>query len=130
MKGQLFGLFRKSFSSYKTIFSRNLFTVSLTYKVSLEIVEKHLDMHRKFLENNYQKGIFIASGPKFPRTGGVIIASLPNKEELNKVIEQDPFFQYHVADYEIIEFFPTLHREDFKLIAEKDKAIHTKNLSP
>ena len=49
---------------------RTLFMVSLQYKVPLSMVEQHLPAHRFFLEQQYQAGTFIASGPKEPRTGG------------------------------------------------------------
>ena len=51
-----------------------MFVVLLTYKKSLEEIEKHLSEHRAFLDQGYGKDFFLASGPMNPRTGGVIIS--------------------------------------------------------
>lgn len=54
--------------------AQNLFVIDLHYIVSFEKIEPELDAHVEFLEENYASGHFIASGPKVPRTGGVIVA--------------------------------------------------------
>ena len=77
----------------------------LTYKKDLSEVEKYLAAHRLYLDENYSSGKFIASGPRNPRTGGVILMNV-TKEEANSLIEKDPFFQNSIADYEVIEFNP------------------------
>ncbi len=68
-----------------------MFIVSLNYLSSLDQVDSLLEEHIEFLKMQYEKKIFIASGRKIPRTGGVILAKAKNKEELNAIIEQDPF---------------------------------------
>ncbi|HLB43186.1 MAG TPA: YciI family protein [Gammaproteobacteria bacterium] len=49
------------------------------------------------------------SGPKNPRTGGVIISLIDDREQLNIILSEDPFYTQNIADYEIIEFIPTKH---------------------
>lgn len=87
---------------------RSLFVVSLQYKVGLDEVNKHLESHRAFLEKCYQQKIFIVSGRKVPRTGGIIIASARNQAALESILESDPFKQHGIADYQITEFVPTM----------------------
>ena len=48
--------------------------VELTYKKLLSKIEQHLEGHRNFLQQQYAKGHLLASGPKEPRDGGVMIA--------------------------------------------------------
>lgn len=102
------------------VFKRNLFVVSIEYKASLKAVDSLLDQHRQFLEKQYQEGNFIASGRKIPRTGGIILASVGTKEKLQKILDQDPFKQHDVADYQITEFSPTMHNAHFASIAHED----------
>jgi uncharacterized protein YciI len=64
--------------------------------------------HLEFLEKYYEKGIFIFSGPKIPREGGIILASNISKQELETIIKEDPFYQKELANYRIIEFNPTM----------------------
>ena len=90
-----------------------MFIVLLNYKKSLEIVEKYLVEHRTFLDEGYAKNILIASGPKNPRTGGILISQSKNQIELENFIKRDPFYKNGVADYEIIEFNPIKYHTDF-----------------
>ncbi len=54
--------------------------------------------HRAFLAKHYAAGTFLASGPKEPRTGGMILASCKSVEDLAAALAQDPFHMYEVAD--------------------------------
>ena len=87
--------------------------IELTYKKSLNEVNALLQKHRDFLEKYYSEKMFLASGPKNPRNGGVILA-IGDLSVINKIIEEDPFYQHDVADYRIIEFEPNQYNSNFK----------------
>ncbi|MCX7123379.1 MAG: YciI family protein [Gammaproteobacteria bacterium] len=91
-----------------------MFIIILTYKKPLSDVNAHIPAHRVFLDEGYKNNVFIASGPKVPRTGGVIISHLQNRADVEALIKQDPFYQHEVADYEIIEFGPNKCHPDFE----------------
>ena len=57
-----------------------VFIILLNYKVPIEKIDEHVVSHRQFLDEGYQKNYFITSGPKVPRTGGVIISQLNDRE--------------------------------------------------
>ena len=80
-----------------------MFIVSLTYR-DLPGVDALLGAHREFLREQYGRGTFLMSGPKQPRTGGIILASAETRAELEEALALDPFNVAGVADYEIIEF--------------------------
>ena len=84
-----------------------MFIIILTYLKDLNEVDKYLAEHKEYLNKFYQSGNFIVSGKQKPRTGGVIISKAANKQELEKIIAQDPFSMNGVAQYQIIEFEPT-----------------------
>lgn len=90
-----------------------MFVIMVQYKKPLEIVDEYLAAHRAFLETGYQNNCFIASGPKNPRTGGVILSQLKSREQLEGILAQDPFVLNGIADYEIIEFAPVKYHVDF-----------------
>lgn len=90
-----------------------MFIVILTYKKSLACVEQYLNEHRQFLENGYQREMFVASGPKNPRDGGIIISHINDRHELESFLQQDPFYIHEIADYEVIEFTPSKYHPDF-----------------
>ncbi|MGF1862882.1 MULTISPECIES: YciI family protein [Vibrionaceae] len=84
-----------------------MFVVSLTYICEMSDVEKYLDEHIKYLDNQYELGHFIASGRKVPRVGGVILATVDSVDILNKILADDPFNKHGLAEYDVIEFIPT-----------------------
>ena len=87
---------------------QNLFVVDLHYVVPFEKIEPELDPHVEFLEENYASGCFIASGPKVPRTGGVIIATAKTREDLERILATDPFNAKKLAKYTVTEFRPSM----------------------
>ena len=85
-----------------------MFIVLVTYTKPLEAVNAALDAHRAFLKRQYAAGVFLASGPQNPRTGGVILAQAPDRASLDAVLATDPFRTQGVADYAVIEFLPNM----------------------
>lgn len=85
-----------------------MFIAILTYKKPLSEVDKHLQAHRDYLAEHYAAGDFIASGPQNPRIGGVIMIKAADREAVNAIISQDPFNINGIADYQIVEFTPTM----------------------
>lgn len=95
-----------------------MFIILLTYKSSIENVERFIPQHNIFLNKHYASGQFIASGRKEPRTGGIIIANAESKSEIEQIISEDPFYIHQIADYDITEFLPSKYNENFKLFIE------------
>lgn len=81
-----------------------MFVIDLTYKVPLDQINEHMESHVHFLNVYYGFGKFIASGRKVPRDGGIILATANDRNEIEDIIKQDPFYQHQLADYKIIEF--------------------------
>lgn len=71
-------------------------------------VDRFLAAHREYLAKHYAAGDFIASGPQTPRVGGVIMIKAENRIAVDAIIAQDPFNINDVADYQIVEFTPTM----------------------
>jgi len=84
-----------------------MYLVLVNYVKPLAVIDELLPAHREFLEANYRAGLFLVSGPREPRTGGIILARAGNREELARVLDQDPFTLAGAATYEIIEFKAT-----------------------
>lgn len=95
-----------------------MFIISLTYKETLEKVDKELDHHIQFLKDQYSLGNFIASGRKVPRTGGIIISQVKDKSELERIIQNDPFYKNDLAVYDLIEFIPSMTSDELKCFLE------------
>ncbi|OQP61929.1 GTP cyclohydrolase [Niastella vici] len=95
-----------------------MFIVSLSYKKANSEVDKFLESHIKFLDKYYSEKKFIFSGRKNPRTGGIILVRNVDKNSLQEIIKEDPFYQNEIADYEITEVIPTKYDENFACYIE------------
>jgi len=88
----------------------------LKYTKGIEAVDRVLEEHTKFLDENYANGNFICSGRRKPRTGGVILCKATGYEAAKNITEADPFVIEDVAEYEIIEFEVSKYAEAFKTL--------------
>ncbi|WP_052878365.1 YciI family protein [Vibrio coralliirubri] len=93
-----------------------MFIISLTYQVSLEEIDAFIPEHVDYLNEQYAKGYFILSGRKEPRTGGVIISTISDRNELNEVLALDPFNREGLANYEVTEIVPTKASNSLKFL--------------
>ncbi len=83
-----------------------MFIVKLNYKKPLAQVDKVSTSHREFLDYYYKQGLFLASGPLKPRTGGIFIALTTNRALLEDILQKDPYHLAEIADFELFEFTP------------------------
>jgi uncharacterized protein YciI len=81
-----------------------MFIITLNYIVPLEELDEYMAEHVRYLKKYYKADVFLMSGRKVPRTGGIIIAQADSKEILEKIIADDPFYKYKLAEFTITEF--------------------------
>lgn len=96
-----------------------MFVVLLTYKTPLSEVDKYQQAHREFLDYHYKQGLLVVSGPMKPRTGGIIIAATQDRDLLESIFKNDPYYLAEIAEYQFIEFTPVMQREELKELIQK-----------
>jgi uncharacterized protein YciI len=84
-----------------------MFVLELTYTGSVERADALLGAHLEWLDACYEEGVFIASGRKNPRDGGVILAAGADRARVEELAASDPFTVAGVCEYRITEFFAT-----------------------
>lgn len=84
-----------------------MFVLELTYVAPIERVEAVLPEHMAWVDTLYASGVFIASGRKVPRDGGVILAVGEHRAQLEALVRTDPFCVAGVCAYAITEFLAT-----------------------
>jgi uncharacterized protein YciI len=89
-----------------------MFVIELTYKADLAVIDAHMTAHVVFLKKYYAAGHFLVSGRKIPREGGIIVAAGKTRQQIEAIIEEDPFFQHGLADFRIIEFRASQRAKD------------------
>ena len=100
-----------------------MFVVILRYQKPLEDVDGLMRDHVRFLEECYRAGVFIASGRQVPRTGGVILAVGPRREDIDAIMKQDPFVREGVATVEIVEFRTSLYHPALARFADRGTRV-------
>lgn len=93
---------------------KKLFVCKVNYIQPLERVEEYLAEHRAYLKLGYDSNKLLASGPRNPKDGGIIIGRFDNKEDVSNFAKNDPFCINGIAIYDIIEFEAVLHAECIK----------------
>ena len=79
-----------------------MFILSLTYVKPTEEADRLMQPHMDWVNEGYDRGMFLASGRKNPRTGGVILAR-GEQAEVEAYVAADPFTVEGVAVYEVTE---------------------------
>ncbi len=91
-----------------------MFIINLNYIVPLEKLDAHMTDHVKYLHKYYKMNVFVASGRKVPRTGGIILALAKSREEIDQIISEDPFYIHHLAEFTVTEFLTSQSHPDLK----------------
>ncbi|MET9800491.1 YciI family protein [Streptomyces sp. NPDC006368] len=84
-----------------------MFVLELTYTGPVERADALMEAHVAWLDEHYASGVFIASGRKNPRDGGVILAVGDDRARIEKITEADPFVTGGVCAYRVTEFTAT-----------------------
>lgn len=91
-----------------------MFIINLNYIVPLPKLDEHMVAHVRFLKKYYKKNVFVASGRKVPRTGGIILAMASSKEEIEQIMKEDPFYSLKLAEVTITEFLTSQYHPALK----------------
>ncbi|MFF4101713.1 YciI family protein [Streptomyces sp. NPDC001903] len=95
-----------------------MFVMELSYIAPIEAVEDELDAHIAWLDGYYASGVFLASGRKVPRDGGIILAAGVSRGEIERIAAEDPFTLAGVCEYRITEFIATKTSGDLAAVRE------------
>ncbi|MDT0608758.1 YciI family protein [Streptomyces lancefieldiae] len=84
-----------------------MFILELSYTAPLDAVDAVLPDHVVWLDDLYAQGVFLASGRKEPRDGGVIVAVAEDRARIEEITAGDPFVKAGVCAYRVTEFIAT-----------------------
>jgi uncharacterized protein YciI len=81
-----------------------VFLIELTYTADLAEIDASMAAHVRYLKKHYAAGTFLISGRQIPRVGGIILAVGESREQIQRIVEQDPFCSRGLATFRIVEF--------------------------
>ena len=84
-----------------------MFIVTLTYLKPVEEVDALMAGHIEWVDQGFAEGLFLASGRRIPRTGGVIVARSGDEATLRTFLDRDPFAVHGAARFDVVEFSVT-----------------------
>jgi len=87
--------------------ANSLFVIELTYKAELAAIDAAMKPHMEYLKKYYDAGVFVLSGRKIPRDGGVILAVGESRERVEAIAREDPFHARGLSDFRVVEFRPS-----------------------
>lgn len=96
-----------------------MFIIDLNYVVPLDQLDSHMKEHMVFLHKYYKLNLFVASGRKVPRTGGIILCLAKTREEVDKIMSEDPFCIHKAVEYKVTEFLTSQSHPDLKKLLAK-----------
>lgn len=102
-----------------------MFVIELVYKADLSEIDAHMKAHVAFLKKYYAAGIFLVSGRKIPRDGGIILAVAESREKLEAIVSEDPFHAHGLAEFRVIEFRASQRAKDIQARVDGDVAANS-----
>ena len=96
-----------------------MFVIELIYKAELADIDAHMTAHVAFLKKYYAAGHFLVSGRKVPRDGGIILAVAKSRQQIEAIVQEDPFCAHGLADFRIIEFRASQRADDIQKRLDK-----------
>ncbi len=90
-----------------------MYVILIHYTKPIEEVDRQSAAHRSYLDKAYADGTMIVSGRRMDQKGGVLLANMASRAEVDNLIAGDPYKTAGVADYEVIDFHPGKYAQDF-----------------
>jgi uncharacterized protein YciI len=87
------------------------FVLEGEYLAPFEEISELVPRHREFLQNGYDAGHFLCSGPQIPARGGFLLARAESVEKLHELLAEEPFTRAGKMRFSrITEFNPVQHQ--------------------
>lgn len=90
-----------------------MYIILIHYIKPLEAVDQQKAAHGTYLDKFYAEGRMIVSGRRMDQKGGILLANIASRAEVEQLIAGDPYKTSGVAEYEIIDFHPSKYAQDF-----------------
>jgi len=91
-----------------------MFLVDMNFSQIEKITPELTDQHRAHLAKEYNNGNLVFGGRKVPRTGGIILSRHETKDQLEQVLQSDPFIKSGLINYSITQFEPVMASTAFQ----------------
>lgn len=84
-----------------------MFIIQLKFSANKAHASRFMDGHNAWLKEGFAKGTFLLAGTIQPKLGGAILAHNATLEQIQAIVQEDPFVTEGVVSTEIIEITPS-----------------------
>ncbi len=97
-----------------------MFVIELNYTAELSEIDRAMKAHVAFLNKHYQAQVFVASGRKIPRDGGIILATGRSRADIESIMNEDPFCSRGLAEFRVTEFRLSQRSPELKQLFDEE----------
>lgn len=84
-----------------------MFIILLKFSSNKANASQFMDGHNAWLQDGFEKGIFLLTGTIQPKLGGAIVAHNVQLERIQEIVKKDPFVAEDVVAADILEITPS-----------------------
>lgn len=84
-----------------------MFVCVTTYLAEIPPDSPALHEHWSYLDGRLAAGELVCSGPQTPRTGGVLVLRVADRDAAERFVQADPLVRDGFVSHQLIEFTPT-----------------------
>lgn len=84
-----------------------MFVVLLRFSVNKTKAGQFMDAHNAWLKEGFSTGMFLMAGSLQPALGGALLVHDATREQVQAVVDRDPFVSENIVAAEIIEITPS-----------------------
>ena len=97
-----------------------MFVVLLKFSSNKANAGQFMAAHSAWLKNGFDDGTFLLAGTIQPRLGGAILAHNVTLEQIQSIVEEDPFVTENIVAAEIIEITPSKASEQLNFLLPRE----------
>lgn len=80
-----------------------MFIIFLKFSANRSSAGRYMDGHNAWLREGFEQGVFVLSGSIQPTAGGAVLAHNTTAEQIQAMVDADPFVAEDVVTAEIVE---------------------------
>lgn len=80
-----------------------MFVILLKFSTHKAKAGQFMERHNSWLRDGFEKGVFLLSGSIHPKAGGAVLAHNVTSEQMQAIVNEDPFVAEDVVAAEIVE---------------------------
>ena len=80
-----------------------MFVILLKFSTHKAKAGQFMERHNSWLRDGFEKGVFLLSGSVQPKAGGAVLAHNATPEQIQAIVNEDPFVAEDVVTAEIVE---------------------------